>query len=370
MKKDVVITAEEVNLTYKKYQTQFDVCLNKVKEEVEREKERIVRDLLEVERISDLSASEYFMYDFAHKTRYEQSTFLSEKATLEMFYRFNDARSLNYNTRDKWKVYHRLKKYFRRDIYLVTGPEHKQSLFDMLKEKQRLFCKPLCGSLGEQTKIIRDTEYLTDEAFQNLLDIYTPEGFLAEEVIKQSEFMMRLNPTSVNTLRIMTIRLDNRICMYFELRIGEMFSIVDNLSFRSLICGIDPNDGTIISAFNKNRTPFTTHPHTRARVVGEKIPYFFEAVELAKELAKCFPGYRYLSWDLALTDEGWVVVELNGKGGICGFQEVYNCGIRHDIERYLFELNQPIEFSDQLNEGYVPLETGESCPHAEFEFSL
>lgn len=368
---DMSITAEEVSLTYEKYQTQFDVCLNKVKkEEVEQEKNRIVRDLLEVKRISNFSTDEYFMYDFAHKTRSEQSTFLSDKATLEMLYRFNDVMSPGYNTRDKWKVYQQLKPYYHRDIILVTGPEHKQNLFDMLKEKHRLFCKPLCGSLGEQTKIIRDTDYLSDEAFQKLLDFYAPEGFLAEEVIKQSEFMMRLNPTSVNTLRIMTIRLDNRICMYFESRIGEMFSIVDNLSFRSLICGIDPCDGTIISAFNKNRTPYITHPHTRARVVGEKIPYFSEAVELAKELARCFQGYRYLAWDLALTDEGWVVVELNGKGGICGFQEVYNCGIRHDMEKYLFELNQPIEFSDQLNEGYVPLETGESCPHAEYEFSL
>lgn len=101
---------------------------------------------------------------------------------------------------------------------------------------------------------------------------------------------------------------------------------------------------------------------TRVRAVGEKIPYFSVAVELAKELARCFLGYRYLSWNLALTDEGWVVVELNGKGGICGFQEVYNCGFRHDMERYLFELNQPIDFSDKLNEGYVPLETGVSCP--------
>lgn len=364
------ITEDILNEAYEKYQIQIDACLRfEANKDISQEKKRIVLDLLEVKRTSEFSASEYFMYDFAHKTRIEQSTFLTNKATLEMFYRFNDLNSLNYNPRNKWKVYEQLRPYYHREICQVTGPEHKNDLFALLKDKHRLFCKPLCGSLGEQTKIIKDTDFLTDKAFQQLLNFYAPDGFLAEELIHQTEFMMRLNPTSVNTLRIMTIRMNDRICMYFESRIGEMFSIVDNLDRKSLICGINAEDGTIISAFNKNRTAYKTHPHTRVPVVGIKIPYFLQAVELAKELASHFPGYRYLSWDLALTDDGWDIVELNGKGGICGFQEVYDCGIRSDIEGYLAELNQPIEFSGQLNEGYAPLAEGRKCPHAEYPFS-
>lgn len=365
------ITTDICNETYEKYSTQIDTCIKGIKEEeCTREKKRIAGDLLEVTGTSDFSASEYFMYDFAHKTRKEQSTFLTNKATLDMFFRFNDKDSIDYNTRNKWEVYRRFKPYYHREICLVTGPEHKDDFFALLKDKHRLFCKPLCGSLGEQTRIIKDTDCLNEEAFIKLLEYYGPEGFLAEELIRQSGFMMGLNPTSVNTLRIMTIRMDDRICMYFESRIGEMFSIVDNLDWRSLICGIDEKDGTIISAFNKNRTPFNNHPHTRAKVVGAKIPCFSQAVELAKELAAQFPGYRYLAWDLALTDEGWVIVELNGKGGICGFQEVYNCGIRRDVEGYLSELGKPIDFSGQLNEEYIPLENGATCPHAEYSFTI
>ena len=367
--RDEMNVAKEIASTYEQYKTQFDICLESVPEDaLSAEKERVVRDFLEVTACSDFSAGEYFMYDFAHKSRMVQSTFLPDKATTEMFYRFNDNRSLSFNTRDKWKVYRYLMPYYRRKICPVTGPEHKNDLFTLLAEKHRLFCKPLCGSLGEKTRVIKDTDSLTDEAFDKLLAFYAPEGFLAEETIGQSEFMARLNPTSVNTLRIMTIRMDDRICMYFEVRIGEMFSIVDNLGHRSLICGVEPQDGTIISAFNKNRTAFPTHPQTRARVIGERIPRFSEAKELAKELAAYFPGYRYLAWDLALTEEGWVIVELNGKGGVCGFQEVYNCGIRHDVEGYLAELKKPTEFSGLLTEGYIPKQSGVSCPHAEYPF--
>lgn len=356
---------------YEQYRTQIDLCCVDTPETFQlQEQGRIVRDLIEVTTDSDFSAGEYFMYDFSHKTRSEQSTFLTDKATLELFYRFNDSKSLVFNTRDKWKVYQYLKPYYHREIYFVSGLEHREDFFALLRDKHQLFCKPLCGSLGEQTRIVREKEFLNEEAFQKLLDYYAPEGFLAEELIQQSEFMMRLNPTSVNTLRIMTIRMDDHIDMYFESRIGELFSIVDNLGWRSLICGIDETDGTIISAFNKNRTAFPTHPQTRVQIVGTCIPRFSEAVELAKELARHFPGYRYLSWDLALTDAGWIIVELNGKGGVCGFQEVYNCGIRRNMENYLAELKQPTEFKGQLNEGYIPLQSGKQCPHAEYPFRL
>lgn len=362
---------EIIENAYKKYQVMIDVCLeNLTDDERLAERNRIVCDLLELEKCSGFGAGEYFMYDFAHKTRAEQSAFLTDKCTYDMFKRLNNPKSLNYNTRDKWKVYQHLKPYYHRDICFVSGLEHKEAFLNLLKDKHRLFCKPLCGTWGDQTRIIREKDCESDEDFQKILDYYAPEGFIAEELIKQSEFMMRLNPTSVNTLRIMTIRMDDRICMYFEFKIGEMFSIVDNLGKRSLICGIDESDGTIISSFNKNRTEFKTHPHTHAQVIGAKIPCFSRAVELAKNLARRFPGYRYLSWDLALTDEGWIVVELNGKGGICGFQEVYNCGIRRDIETYLSELNESIEFEGLINESYTSLSEGAFCPHAEYSFSL
>lgn len=366
-----MVSDEVIESKYKKCQLGIDVCLENLQgDEWLAERNRIICDLIEVEKCSGFGPSEYVMYDFAHKTRAEQSAFLHDKCTYDMFKRLNDPQSLNYTTRDKWKVYQQLKPYYHRDICFVSGEEHKEAFLSLLKDKHKLFCKPLCGTWGDQTRIIKEKDCESDEDFQKLLDCYAPEGFLAEELIKQSEFMMRLNPTSVNTLRIMTIRMDNRICMYFEFKIGEMFSIVDNLGKRSLICGIDASDGTIISAFNKNRTEFKNHPHTHAQVIGAKIPCFSQAAELAKELARQFPGYRYLSWDLALTDEGWVIVELNGKGGICGFQEVYNHGIRHDIETYLAELNESIEFDGLINEGYTPLSEKSFCPHAEYPFSL
>ncbi len=371
MQEKVQITNESLKVAYDKYSPQFDVCLGGTSgDERQREAERVITDFINVTETSDFSPSEYFMYDFAHKERCNQGEFLPEKATLDLFYRFNNPKSIEYNTRNKWKVYQYLKPYYKREICLVTGLEHKESFYKLLKEKGMLFCKPLCGSLGEKTRIVKNTERMSGNFFEDLLEYYAPEGFLAEEVIHQTEFMMRLNPTSVNTLRIMTIRLDDRICMYFEFKIGEMFSIVDNLGKRSLICGVDEKDGTIISAFNKNRSPFEKHPHTQAQVVGAVIPRFSEAVELAKELARYYPGYRYLSWDLALTDEGWVIVELNGKGGVCGFQEVYNCGIRRDMEEYLSELDCPTDFSGTLNEGYAPLPKSKNCPHAEYKFTL
>jgi hypothetical protein len=56
------------------------------------------------------------------------------------------------------------------------------------------------------------------------------------------------------------------------------------------------------------------HPDTRRSVVGTPIPDWEYLVNLMKRAAPVFAGIRTQSWDIALTDRGPVVLEVNFGG--------------------------------------------------------
>ncbi len=53
------------------------------------------------------------------------------------------------------------------------------------------------------------------------------------------------------------------------------------------------------------------HPDTNIEMTGFQIPRWQEAVELTLKAASAFPGARLQGWDVALTDRGPVLLEIN-----------------------------------------------------------
>lgn len=76
---------------------------------------------------------------------------------------------------------------------------------------------------------------------------------------------------------------------------------------------------------------FNFHPDTGVQLIGRNIPRWDELIRLAKELA-LVTEQKYVSWDLALTDAGWVMVEANYKGQLA--QEGNRQGLRSELSRY------------------------------------
>jgi hypothetical protein len=51
-------------------------------------------------------------------------------------------------------------------------------------------------------------------------------------------------------------------------------------------------------------------------LVGWQIPDFERAADLCLEAARLLPGVKTQSWDVALTDEGPVILEVNWGGDL------------------------------------------------------
>lgn len=139
-------------------------------------------------------------------------------------------------------------------------------------------------------------------------------GAIIEAFLVQHPELARLNPDSVNTLRIITLR----TAAGFEtvgamLRVGRRGSQVDNTSNGGLACPIDLRTGTIREALDLSdeRRSHDHHPDSGAALIGLCIPYWNECMNLAGNALAAVPRMDFAGIDMAITAEGPSVIELN-----------------------------------------------------------
>jgi hypothetical protein len=69
------------------------------------------------------------------------------------------------------------------------------------------------------------------------------------------------------------------------------------------------------------------HPVSGRELKGFQVPFFREAVELALRIARFFPGLRVQAWDIGITAEGPVPLEVNDVGSVFLVQTVDQRGM-------------------------------------------
>jgi hypothetical protein len=181
---------------------------------------------------------------------------------------------------------------------------------DFFTRKKTAIAKPVDMACGRGVIKI---EYNEGDDVKAVYDSLMANGqTLVEEYIVQHPEMSRMYPCSVNTMRIVTINKDGVVhIMFRSLRIGNSGYVVDNLNHGGLFSTID-EDGVIRKpAVDKAGNIYENHPYTGTPVVGFKIPKFQEAMEYVKALAAEKPDVGLVGWDIAITENGPVVVEAN-----------------------------------------------------------
>ena len=89
---------------------------------------------------------------------------------------------------------------------------------------------------------------------------------------------------------------------------------MDNVCSGGLSAVVDAETGIVCSpGFDKLGYKCILHPDSGEQIVGFHIPRWDEAMALVKELAMKTED-RYTGWDIALSKNGWVMVEGNDCG--------------------------------------------------------
>ncbi len=155
-------------------------------------------------------------------------------------------------------------------------------------------------------------------------------NFVIQERIVCSDSIRKINPSSVNTFRVMTYFWDGKIqCAPVIMRIGRNGSFLDNAHAGGLFIAVN-QDGTLHkTAFTEFKISFTEHPDTHVVFDGYKIDNFDKVIESAKRIHAAMPQLGVVNWDFTIDkDETPVLIEANTSGGsIWLFQMAWGCGV-------------------------------------------
>lgn len=136
-----------------------------------------------------------------------------------------------------------------------------------------------------------------------------------QDYIVQHDEIAKFNPSTLNTLRIVTTRL-NKEPQFFAavLRCGaDAGQIVDNLSQGGVCCAVNENGEMDEYGYYYEKPRVDRHPVSGEVFKDNIIPYWNEALELVKELHNFIPGLPGIGWDVAITKDGVKIIEANSN---------------------------------------------------------
>lgn len=141
-----------------------------------------------------------------------------------------------------------------------------------------------------------------------------PKQYLLEEYIEQCAELSIFNPSSLNTIRVVTYidRTGQAHVVGGFLRVGVGSHVVDNVAAGGLYCGVDINRGSIYpKAMNEEGGVFTQHPISSIKFENYALPQWEAVMRMCTE---CHEGIGLpitVGWDVAISPRGPVILEGN-----------------------------------------------------------
>lgn len=253
-----------------------------------------------------VSLDEYFYLRFYnYKNRYRKN-FLLEYHQANRYRRVNNSLV----TQSKYGFYSRISDLFQREVILVPNCG-EEAFLSFIKKHKYVVLKPNMGSLG---KGVSTLTYENDEqALRSFREI--SNEMVCEEYIHQHKALAEMNPHSVNTIRIVSIRNNAQDIEIASATIrsgAREGCFVDNMACGGLVAQIDPETG-IISSFGigHDNQRYVYHPITQKQLIGMNIPHWSEAIALIKSAHSRLHENPIVGWDIAITETGVDIVEAN-----------------------------------------------------------
>ena len=276
---------------------------------------------------------DYINYKFYQKKHKDRKTYASIGYQHE-FYKIAAHWDYAPFFSNKINFHKNFKKYTKRKI--ATYEDGFEKVKEFILKREAFIKKPIAGLGGSNVEKIltKDIKNL-EEFYENL----NKDNCFLEELIIQHRKWNELNPNSVNTIRLVTKCINNKSDIVFAAaRIGSGKSIADNFHQGGVGVDIDIEKGMLRGVtINKNNdeNPKTS---TGITVDGYKIPYWKEMVKMVKEAAKVNQNVHVVGWDIAITENGPLIIEGNRGPGMDLIQVLLNRGVKEDLEQIKKEI--------------------------------
>jgi hypothetical protein len=175
---------------------------------------------------------------------------------------------------------------------------------------------------------------------------YWPAGCVLQEVMRPHPEIARRTGGRLCTVRVLVlIERDGPRVLQAALRVAQGSNMVDNMRHGETGNSAGPVDVAtgmvqrqlVDPGFREREV--RTHPDTGEDIVGFVLPDWEAAMELCRRASLCFGGFRALGWDVALSDRGPLLVELNAPFDMDAAQLMSKTGFRDAaVDRVLEEI--------------------------------
>lgn len=189
----------------------------------------------------------------------------------------------------------------------------------------------------------RGVHFLPGADFAKIEHKCFDDDIVIQRPIQQHPDLAAINPSSVNTIRILSLLRQDGVKIYSAiLRIGVGGARVDNASSGGITCGITAEGKLKKYAYTAAGQRFETHPTSGNPFEGTQIPGFAQCMAAVPQLHVQVPRFHLVSWDFAVAPDGQpVLVEANLHYGELDFHQLNNGPIfGEDTEMILKEIFQ------------------------------
>lgn len=190
-----------------------------------------------------------------------------------------------------------------------------QAISILNNQKEELIIKPSIRSGGGKMinffKVKKSTTNYKNLKINDLFELYKKD-FIIQEILDQCKILKELNPTSLNTLRVLSFFRNNDVVILSTvLRMGGKDSRIDNYGKGGSICGVEDTGYLKSNSYKENGEITNTSP-SGLKLDGILIPNFPKVTNMVKALHSKIPYFKIVSWDIALDiNDAPVFIEYN-----------------------------------------------------------
>lgn len=251
--------------------------------------------------------NDYKMFSMYLLNNKERKTILTSGKNLILINKLNDYSKLHIfeNKNEFNEVFG---DYLKRKWMFINRKNYNE--FEcFIKNMDYIIAKPNDNTEGKRIEKIKVGDYSIKELYNYLKD---KDLLLVEEVIKQHNYLNKLYSKSINRVTVVTILYnDITYIISINLNLGNN-SIVDSLKRGGMTNKIDIETGTSLHPFcDRGLNNYYFHPVTKEKINNIKLPYINEIKSLVKDLSKIIKTVRYVSWDIAITNDGPILIGAN-----------------------------------------------------------
>ena len=293
-------------------------------------------DIIKLFRYWDAFPDTYFRFGMFLKDYVDESkirSFIPQGA----YYRYAMDKVLQYHVLIDDKIlFHDLMSYynipvpyryftFRRDEFRsgneILSDEQVDSIIQQVNDN-RIFVKRFTGGAASGVSIFTRTangDYIDEDgtsvSAQMIRYKYQGQDFIFEKQLTQEETLRKFNPDTVNTIRVLTYK---KNVVSAAVRFGARGSYVDNTAKGGVAVSLDIDTGCLgdYGMREYDLYKYYEHPDSHLKFAQTIVPQWPEVRKLVEKTLQYLPYYNSVGFDIATTDDGPVIIEINSGSGV------------------------------------------------------